>query len=89
MDAKCVEQVDSALAGPLVHLQPNLAQMRGREIFYSIGRIFISGHLNHIFLVEFSLHNIGGLIETVAALLVASVSKIISGHGADVRMCYF
>ena len=37
------------------------------------------------FLVEFLLHNISNLIETVAAILLASVSKITSVRGADVR----
>ena len=41
-----------------------------------------------VFLVEFFLHRIGNLIETVAALLVASVSKTLSGHEADVRTYY-
>ena len=38
-------------------------------------------------MVEF-LHRIGNLIETAAALLVASVGKIASDLEADVRMCY-
>ena len=42
-------------------------------------------HLNSFLLVEFLLVFMGNLIETVAALLVASVSKITSGLGADVR----
>ena len=37
------------------------------------------------FLVEFLLFNFGKLIETVAAFLVASVSKITSVREADVR----
>ena len=41
-----------------------------------------------VFLVEFFLHRIGNLIETAAALLVTSVSKIASGHKANVRTCY-
>ena len=39
-------------------------------------------------MVEFFLHRIGNLIETAAALLMAGVSKIASGHEADVRKCY-
>ena len=64
--------------------------MRGRErpdqqIGYSNRE-----HSNSFFLVEFLPHNNGNLIETVAALLEASVSKIASGRGADVRiLCFY
>ena len=42
-----------------------------------------------IFLVEFLLHNFGNLIETVAAFLMASVSKITIGCEVPVRKWYF
>ena len=35
------------------------------------------------FLLEFLLRSIGYVLETVAALLVASVSEVTSGRGAD------
>ena len=55
-------------------------QLKDQQIRY-----FNPGHLNNfIFLVEFLLQNIGNLMETVAAVLVASVSKITSGREADV-----
>ena len=59
-------------------MQATLAEMRGREIS--------NQQVGYSYLGRFFQHNIDSLIETVAALLVASVSKITSGRGADVRM---
>ena len=65
------------------------AQMRGRETHNQEVELSNPEHLiSFIFLAQFLLHNIGYWIETVAALLVSSVSKITSGRGADVRTCY-
>ena len=72
---KLLEQVDPALTGPLVCFQVTVAQIRRRET--PIQQVGYSNpeHLK-FFSVEFLLHDIGILIETVAALLVGSVSKI-------------
>ena len=66
---KILKQMHSSLAGPLVCFQATVAQR----------------HIEKIFLVDVLLHTIGNLIETLSALLVASVSKIISDRGADMR----
>ena len=52
-----------------------VAQMRRRETPDQQVGYSNPDHLSS-FLVDFLLHNFGSLIETVAALLVASVSKI-------------
>ena len=63
-----------------------MAQIRGHEIANQQFRYSNPEHfLSFIFLTNFLLHNIGNLIENRAALLAASVNKIASGRGADVR----
>ena len=76
-----------AIARPSVYFQATVAQMGGHETINQLTGDSNPQHLNnfYFFFVEFSLCTIG-IVQIVAALLVASVSKFTSDPGVDNKM---
>ena len=78
-----LEQLDTASSGPLVYFKRPWC--RCEDVRLLINRSDLQFRNIKIVLLFCSIHNIGNLIETVAALLVASVRRVTSGRGEDVR----